>query len=387
MPLFRLPEAPAGSPAAIDETDSRHRARFHTLTVSEVRPLTADAVEVSFAVPAELAGSYRYRPGQYVALRVHLDGAEVRRSYSLCRPPSPVSDGKTSLSVAVKRDEGGLFSTWAQTQLTPGFDIDVMSPQGTFTSGLAELHDAHVVGIAAGSGITPMMALARDLLSASETSRFTLLYTNKATSDVMFLEELADLKDRYPTRLALHHVLSREQRTAPVLSGRLDEQRLRTIFSSIILPATVDEWFLCGPFALVDLCREVLADLGVAREHVRFELFTTGDSPAERAPRTVEIHKGEKTVRLEITLDGVSSTVESPVDAHESVLNAALRVRPDAPFACSGGVCGTCRARVLDGSVTMTENYALEPDEIERGYVLTCQSHPTSDRVVVDYDV
>lgn len=386
MALFRVPTAQA--PVTVGGGDGgRHRARFHALTVSQVRPLTKDAVEVSFAVPPELVDDYAYLPGQYVALRVHLEGAEVRRSYSLCRPPIPADEGGTTLSVAVKRDEGGLFSTWAQTELTPGFEIDVMSPQGTFTSGLAELAGAHVVGIAAGSGITPMMALARSLLTASDSTRFTLLYTNKATSDVMFLEDLADLKDRYPTRLVLHHVLSREQRTAPLMSGRLDEERLRTIFGALILPDTVDEWFLCGPFALVDLCREVLADLGVPREHVRFELFTTGDAPAERGPRKVEVRQGEKAVRIEINLDGVSSTVESPVDAHESVLNAALRVRPDAPFACSGGVCGTCRARVVDGSVTMTENYALEPDEIERGYVLTCQSHPTSDRLVVDYDV
>ncbi|MBN8205495.1 phenylacetate-CoA oxygenase/reductase subunit PaaK [Microbacterium esteraromaticum] len=386
MALFRVPTAQA--PVTVASGDGgRHRARFHALTVSQVRPLTKDAVEVSFAVPPELVDDYAYLPGQYVALRVHLEGAEVRRSYSLCRPPIPADEGGTTLSVAVKRDEGGLFSTWAQTELTPGFEIDVMSPQGTFTSGLAELAGAHVVGIAAGSGITPMMALARSLLTASDSTRFTLLYTNKATSDVMFLEDLADLKDRYPTRLVLHHVLSREQRTAPLMSGRLDEERLRTIFGALILPDTVDEWFLCGPFALVDLCREVLADLGVPREHVRFELFTTGDAPAERGPRKVEVRQGEKAVRIEINLDGVSSTVESPVDAHESVLNAALRVRPDAPFACSGGVCGTCRARVVDGSVTMTENYALEPDEIERGYVLTCQSHPTSDRLVVDYDV
>lgn len=387
MPLFRMPVAATRDENATPLSADRHRARFHTLTVSDVRRLTDDAIEVTFAVPADLADEYAYLPGQYVALRVELEGTEVRRSYSLCRPPAPVRDGATSLSVAVKRDEGGLFSTWAQTELTPGFQIDVMSPQGTFTSGLDELEGTHVVGIAAGSGITPMMALARTLLAASDTTRFTLLYTNRSTSDVMFLEDLAELKDRYPTRLVLHHVLSREQRTAPVLSGRIDEQKLRTILESLILPSTVDEWFLCGPFALVDLCREVLAAVGVPGEHVRFELFTTGDAVAERGPRRVHVRQGEKTVRIEINLDGVSSSVESPVDAHESVLNAALRVRPDAPYACSGGVCGTCRARVLEGSVTMTENYALEPDELERGYVLTCQSHPTSDRLVVDYDV
>ncbi|GEC75140.1 1,2-phenylacetyl-CoA epoxidase subunit PaaE [Microbacterium maritypicum] len=387
MSLFT--SAPASLPRATTPRAAapRTRARFHTLTVEDVRPLTDDAVEVTFTVPAALADEYDHLPGQYVALRTTLDGVEVRRSYSLCRAPEHRDDGQdTRLSVAVKRDEGGLFSTWAQTDLHAGFEIDVMSPQGTFTSALDDLDDRHVVGIAAGSGITPLMALAHTVLTRSETSRFTLLYTNRATLDVMFLEDLADLKDRYPTRLVLHHVLSREQRAAPVLSGRIDEEKLRTILGTLIPPSSVDEWFLCGPLALVDLCREVLADVGVERSHIRFELFTTGDEPA-RAARPVQVRAGEKTVRIEVTLDGVSSTVESPVDAHESVLNAALRVRPDAPFACAGGVCGTCRARVIEGSVTMTENYALEPDELERGFVLTCQSHPTSDRVVVDYDV
>lgn len=387
MSLFSPAPATTPAPSPASPARARTRARFHTLEVEDVRPLTEDSVEVTFTVPAELADDYDHLPGQYVALRTMLDGVEVRRSYSLCRAPEHRTDGMpTRLSVAVKRDEGGTFSTWAQTGLHPGFRIDVMSPQGTFTSGLDDLDEKHVVGIAAGSGITPLMALAHTVLSRSQTSRFTLLYTNRSTLDVMFLEDLADLKDRYPTRLTLHHVLSREQRTAPVLSGRIDEPKLRTILDALIDPADVDEWFLCGPLALVALCREVLADVGVPREHVRFELFTTGDEPV-RAARPVTVRSGEKTVRIEVNLDGVSSTVESPVAARESVLNAALRVRPDAPFACAGGVCGTCRARVIEGSVTMTENYALEPDELERGYVLTCQSHPTSDRVVVDYDV
>lgn len=387
MPLFTM--APASVPRSRPTAGAspRRRARFHTLVVEEVRPLTDDAVEVTFTVPAALADEYDHLPGQYVALRTTLDGAEVRRSYSLCRAPEHREDGgDTRLSIAVKRDEGGLFSTWAQTALRPGFEIDVMSPQGTFTSALPDLDHRHVVGIAAGSGITPLMALAHTVLTRSDTARFTLLYTNRSTLDVMFLEDLADLKDRFPTRLTLHHVLSREQRTAPLLSGRIDDEKLRTILSALLPPADVDEWFLCGPLSLVDLCRQVLGDVGVEREHIRFELFTTGEEPA-RAARPVQMRSGEKTVRIEVTLDGVSSSVDSPVGARESVLNAALRVRPDAPFACAGGVCGTCRARVIEGSVTMTENYALEPDELARGFVLTCQSHPTSDRVVVDYDV
>lgn len=363
---------------------SRKRARFHTLRVADVRPLTDAAVEVTFQVPDDLAGEFDYLAGQHVALRTRIDGREVRRSYSLCRPPAP-----GAVSVAIKRDLGGRFSTWAQSELKPGDELEVMSPQGSFTSTLAHLDGAHVAGIAAGSGITPLMALAATVLARSETSRFTLVYTNRSTTDVMFLEELADLKDRYPTRLALHHVLSREQRAAPLLSGRIDEDRLRRILDALVLPETVDEWFLCGPFELVQLCRDTLDAVGVDSAHVRYELFTTGEPGRDEgdAGRPVVVTQGDPVYTIEVTLDGQSSTIESPVGAHESILNAALRVRPDVPFACAGGVCGTCRARLLVGSVAMTENYALEPDELERGYVLTCQSHPTSDRVAVDYDV
>jgi len=361
---------------------AKKRATFHTLRVAEVRPLTESSVEVTFEVPPELADSYDYSAGQYLALRATIDGEELRRSYSICRPPR---DGR--ISVAIKRDFGGVFSNWANDTLKAGAELDVMTPQGTFTSNLDDLEGKQVVGIAAGSGITPVNTMAHRVLEQSETARFDLLYTNKSSLDVMFVEELAELKDRYPNRLALHHVLSREQRSAPIMSGRLDEQKLRTIFTSIIPTDRVDEWVLCGPFELVQLTRDLLTEFGVDEKHVRFELFTTGEPGAEppRA-RDVTIQQGEKTFTIDFTLDGTSTTVESPVSANETVLNAALRVRPDVPFACAGGVCGTCRARVVAGSVNMHENYALEPDEIERGYVLTCQSRPTSDRISVDYD-
>ncbi|QAY72937.1 phenylacetate-CoA oxygenase/reductase subunit PaaK [Agromyces protaetiae] len=366
-----------------DASPKRRRARFHELEVAEVRPLTADSVEVTFAVPDDLADEYDYLPGQYVALRREIEGQELRRSYSICRPPV-----RGSVSVAIKRDLGGRFSTWANSELKAGDRIDVMSPQGTFTSTLADFDGKHLVGIAAGSGITPLMALAHTVLARSADAQFSLLYTNRSTLDVMFLEELADLKDRYPTRVALHHVLSREQRTAPLLSGRIDAEKLDTMLDVLIPPATVDEWFLCGPFELVQLARDTLAARGVPASHVRYELFTTDSSNAEpRHGKPVVVAKGEKTFAIEFTLDGQSATVESPVSANESILNAALRVRPDVPFACAGGVCGTCRARVIDGSVSMSENYALEPDEVEAGYVLTCQSHPKTERIVVDYDV
>lgn len=370
---------------------SRRRGRFHPLRVAAVRPLTDDAIEVTFAVPEEVRDEFDYLAGQHVALRATLDGREVRRSYSLCRAVDAGGggDGPRTISIAIKRDSGGRFSTWAQTGLKVGDRLEVMNPQGSFTSTLADLDGAHVAGIAAGSGITPLMALAATVLGRSETSRFTLVYTNRSSLDVMFLDDLSDLKDRYPTRLALHHVLSREQRTAPLLSGRLDEPRLRRILDQLVMPDTVDEWFLCGPLPLVQLCRDTLDDLGVDSAHVRYELFTPADGPRDEpgAGAPVTIAEDEPVTRIEFTLDGQSQSVDSPVAARESILTAALRVRPDVPFACAGGVCGTCRARLLQGSVTMTENYALEPDELERGYVLTCQSHPTTDAVVVDYDV
>ena len=361
---------------------AKKRATFHELRVAEVRPLTELSVEVTFEVPEHLADDYRYLAGQHLALRATIDGEDVRRSYSICRPPA---DGR--ISVAVKRDFGGVFSSWVNDELRAGDTLQVMTPQGAFTSNLDELAGRHVVGIAAGSGITPIITMAHRVLSQSETSRFDLLFTNRSTVDVMFVEELADLKDRFPQRFALHHILSREQRSAPILSGRLDEERLRTILREVIPVGQADEWVLCGPFDLVQLCRDLLAENEVPSSHVRFELFATGE-PGAQLPRArpVEVRSGEQTIVIDFTLDGTSASVESPVAANETVLNAALRVRPDVPFACAGGVCGTCRARVIEGSVSMTENYALEADEIERGYVLTCQSHPQSERLVVDFD-
>lgn len=393
---------PATTPSA-PTAGTRRRGRFHELEVAEVRPLTADSIEVTFAVPPELRGDYAYLPGQYLALRAHVPeaqspdlqgpdgkggGQELRRSYSICRPPQLDGSGPGRISVAIKRDLGGRFSTWAHETLRAGDRIDVMSPEGRFTTGLPDLDHAHLVGIAAGSGITPMMALAQTVLETSDSARFTLIYTNRSTLDVMFLEELAALKDRFPARLALHHVLSREQRAAPLLSGRIDAAKLATMLDVLVPPEHVDEWFLCGPFELVELCRETLAGRGVSPDRIRFELFVNDAQRVEgNAGRPVVVRPDEEVHRIDFTLDGLSATVESPVSANESILNAALRVRPDVPFACAGGVCGTCRARLVEGKVQMTENYALEPDELERGYILTCQSHPRTPTVKVDYDV
>lgn len=387
---------------------ARRRASFHELSVSAVRRLTEDAIEVTFGVPPELAGYFDYVPGQYVALRMQMpdsDGVdrEVRRSYSICAAPVEFSDGSSEIRVAIKRDIGGEFSTWANAELAAGAVMEVMSPMGAFISKHGEISNVltdmnhpesmvrrtgNYVAIAAGSGITPVMALARSLLMGNPDTRLDLVYANKATMDVMFLEELADLKDRYPQRFALHHVLSREQRIAPLMSGRLDAEKLEALLGTAIHADDIDEWFLCGPFELVQLCRDVLEARGVPRELVRFELFTTGrpDRPEGQAGRPVIVDDSESTYKITFTLDGLTADVQSPTHARESVLNAALRVRPDVPFACAGGVCGTCRAKLVCGTVEMEENYALEPEEVAAGYVLTCQSRPTTREVTVDYD-
>ena len=380
-------------------TPTRRRASFHRLTVSNVRRLTKDSIEVTFAIPEELSEEYDYVAGQYVALRKELPNdqgelVELRRSYSICAAPTG-----DEIKVAIKRDLGGLFSTWANESLEAGEQIDVMSPAGAFISKhrLTEINDPsaidtttqdHFVAVAAGSGITPVMAIARTILEANENTRFDLIYANKAAMDVMFLEELADLKDQYPSRLALHHVLSREQRISPLLSGRIDSEKLTTLLNTVVQAPSVDEWFLCGPFELVQLVRDQLSGMEIPAEKVRFELFTTGEpnKPQGHIGRPVEVAEDEESYEISFTLDGLQGEVKSPVRANETVLNAALRVRPDVPFACAGGVCGTCRAKVTCGSVTMAENYALEPDEVEAGYVLTCQSHPTTEKLSVDFD-
>ena len=368
---------------AAENITTRRRARFHALTISNVRKLTDEAIEVAFEVPPELVDEYRYDPGQYIAIRTDLEGENLRRSYSICQAPV-----EGQLKVAIKRDLGGLFSTWAIDNLRAGMALDVMSPEGTFTAQVVLDRPAHYVAIAAGSGITPVLALIESTLSADRANRFSLVYSNRTAMDTMFVDELADLKDKYPAQLALYHVLTRERRSSELLSGRLDAERVRGILDKLIFAEDVDEWFICGPFDLVQLCRDALAEVGVDASTVRYELFTTGvpSRPAGQTGRPVEVAAGDDVHTITIRLDGTTATVTSPVHSNESILNAALRVRGDVPFACAGGVCGTCRAVLRSGTVDMVENYALEPEELERGYVLTCQSIPTSETVSVDYD-
>jgi ring-1,2-phenylacetyl-CoA epoxidase subunit PaaE len=364
---------------AVTERGATRHAVFHPLRVADVERLTDDAVAITFDVPPELADDYRFVQGQHLTVRTELAGDDVRRNYSIC---APVSSGR--LRIAVKRLDGGAFSAYALDRLVPGDTIEVMTPTGRFFTELDPTRAQHYCCIAAGSGITPLISIVATTLEAEPHSSVTLLYANRTSRSVMFLEELEDLKDRYRDRFHLVHVLSREPQDVEMFSGRLDGARLQRFLDTILPADTVDEWFLCGPYDMVTELRGTLTDAGVDPRHVHAELFHVGDTPPR--PRRVEVtDQVLEGADVTIVLDGRRSTFRLGADGIP-VLEAALEVRSDAPFACKGGVCGTCRAKVVEGSVEMDQNWALEPDEVDRGYVLTCQSHPTSERLVLDYD-
>jgi ring-1,2-phenylacetyl-CoA epoxidase subunit PaaE len=353
---------------------ARRRPQFHPLRVDRVERLTDDAVAVTFAVPPELAADYAFKPGQALTLR-RVDGdRDERRSYSICAPVGAAP------RVGVREVPGGFFSSYLVHEVGPGDTIEVLPPSGTFTADLSTPAD-HVF-VVAGSGITPALSLAASVLRDGE-STVTVFYGNRRTSTVMFADELADLKDRYGTRLQLVHVLSREPRDAELTSGRLDAERLRTLVGAFVDAGHVDHWWLCGPHGLVTDARALLAELGVPDERVHQELFYVDDVPPQPVRGDDQAVEGPSS-SVTVVLDGRSTTLALPMD--EPLLDSAQRVRADLPFACKGGVCGTCRARVTDGEVDMRRNYALEPGEVAAGYVLTCQSLPVSDAVTVDFD-
>ena len=357
----------------------RRQPSFHALRVTDVERLTDDAVAITFDVPDDLADDYAFTPGQHVTLRREIDGEEARRSYSICARADA-----GMLRVAVKRLDGGLFSEWATTDLAAGDRLDVATPGGRFGVPFLAGQARSYAAVAAGSGITPVLSMVSTALAVQEASTFTLVYGNRTTASVMFLEELADLKDRYPERLHVLHVLSREGHGSPLLSGRIDAERLALLLERVIDVDGVDEWFLCGPQGMVDAAAAALADAGVDEASVHHELFVVaGAGPAARRERTAA--PGAPTSTVTAVLDGRSTVIELG-EGGEPILDAVLRARPDAPFACRGGVCGTCRALVTAGSVEMEHDYALERAEKEAGYVLTCQSHPTAAEVTVDFD-
>ncbi|KAB1914696.1 1,2-phenylacetyl-CoA epoxidase subunit PaaE [Micromonospora sp. AMSO31t] len=368
----------------------RRRPAFHPLPVAAVDRLTDDAVAITFAVPEELREMFAFSAGQHLTVRLPAGGgltgsagdggADVRRSYSICSTPDELArHGR--LRIGVREVPGGAFSAYACGALRGGDTVEVLPPLGNFTSAFTPDRVRHYGAVVAGSGITPVLSLVATALSVEPASTFTLVYGNRTANTVMFAEELADLKDRWPTRLHLVHVLSREMGESALLSGRIDADRLTRLLDTVVPGEAIEEWFLCGPYGMVVDAKAVFADRGVADSAVHAELFHV-DAPPEPVRRPSD--EPGTGAEVTIVLDGRSSSFTMGHD--ERVLDAALKVRGELPYACKGGVCSTCKAKVVAGEVTMARNYALEPDEVAAGYVLTCQSSPVTDKLTVDYD-
>ena len=355
-----------------------HTPKFHRLAVDDLRRETAEAISLTFAIPCELADDYAFSPGQYLTLRTTMDGEEVRRSYSICSSPDD-----RELRIAVKKVDGGAFSSWALDELKSGDTLDVMTPTGRF--GVVHAPDeARIhVGFAAGSGITPVMSIIRGILAREPKSRFFLFYGNRATSGILFRQALEELKDRFMGRFSVFHVLSQEEQDLPILHGRLDRDKVTVLLRAMVPAAAIDHVFICGPVAMSEEIAATCTELGIPAEHVHVERFVSGLGGKPR-PKAVIAPSAPPKAIASLIMDGKRKDV--PVAEGEAILDAALRAGMDLPFACKGGMCSTCRAKVVEGETRMDVNYSLEPWELKAGFVLTCQAHPVSDRVVVDYD-
>ena len=350
---------------------------FHALRVTEVAPLTDDSVAVTLDVPQDLKETFSFIPGQHVTVRQTIDGEDVRRSYSIC-----ASSKSGKLRVGVKRLPGGAFSTYATTELKAGDTLEVMPPVGEFTIEVDPELKRKAVAIVAGSGITPALSLIASSLELEPESTWTLIYGNRTANSVMFLDELEGLKDRYHPRFQMFHILSREGSDVPLLSGRIDGEKIKTIHDHLLGTKPVDGWYLCGPYEMVMTARETLGELGVSEDDIHDELFFAG--PVDESMLPPEPPPGEGSVDLTVILDG--RAVDTRMTPETSILDAALRVRTELPFSCKGGMCATCKGRIEEGEVEMTKNYALVDSEVEAGFVLTCQAHPVTDKVVVRFD-
>jgi ring-1,2-phenylacetyl-CoA epoxidase subunit PaaE len=355
-----------------------HAPRFHRLAVDDLRRETADAVSLTFAIPSELAEDYHFAPGQYLTLRTMLDGEEVRRSYSICSGPD---DGE--LRIAVKKVDGGAFSNWAADELKPGDQLDVMTPTGRF--GLAPAPDdaRTYVGFAAGSGITPILSIVKGVLAREPNSRFFLFYGNRTTESMLFREALEELKDRFIDRLSVFHVISGEEQDIPILHGRLDGEKVRVLLRSLVPADSIDHVFICGPVGMSEQIEATCREIGIAADRMHVERFVSEFGGKPR-PKAAVMPSAPAKAFAALIIDGKRREV--PVADGEAILDAALRAGVDLPFACKGGMCSTCRAKLIEGKAEMELNYSLEPWELEAGFVLTCQAKPTTDRVVVDYD-
>jgi ring-1,2-phenylacetyl-CoA epoxidase subunit PaaE len=352
--------------------------RFHALTIDDIRRETADSVSIRFAVPEALKAAFAFRPGQYLTLRTSLDGEDIRRSYSIC---SGLDDGE--LRIGVRKVAGGAFSTYANENLRPGDVLDVMPPEGRFTPSEAA-GGRHILGIAAGSGITPVLSIARSILAREPASRVTLIYANRTSGSVMFAEEIEDLKNRHLGRFAVTHLLSREAQDIPLLHGRITAEKLRELAEGVVDFKGVDEAFLCGPEELVAEAREALASFGAAPARIRSELFTPS-APRKRFVAPPAAEAGRAIARITVTLDGRRHAFDLEA-GDESLLVAAERAGLELPYSCKGGMCCTCRCRVISGAADMAVNYSLEAWETDAGFTLACQARPTTTELALDFD-
>jgi ring-1,2-phenylacetyl-CoA epoxidase subunit PaaE len=352
--------------------------RFHRLAVGELRRESSDAISLTFAIPQELSDDYNFSPGQYLTLRTTMDGEEVRRSYSICSGPD---DGE--LRIAVKKVDGGAFSNWAADELKAGDQLDVMTPTGRFGIAHAPGEARVYAGFAAGSGITPILSIVKGVLAREPHSRFFLFYGNRATGGMLFREALEELKDRFMQRLSVFHVISGEEQDIPILHGRLDGEKVRVLLRSLVPASSVDHVFICGPAGMSEDIEATCRDIGIAEGRIHVERFVSEFGGRPRAKTVVQGTALPKAT-ASLIIDGKRRDV--PVAEDESILDAALRAGMDLPFACKGGMCSTCRAKLVEGDARMEVNYSLEPWELNAGFILTCQARPVSDKVVVDYD-
>lgn len=355
-------------------------SQFHSLTVKQVRTETRDAVSILFDVPATLSHQFRFTQGQYLVMRTQLDGEEVRRSYSIC---TGVNDGE--LRVAVKRVPGGRFSAFANDVLSAGDVLEVMPPAGSFNVPLAPERQGRYLAVAAGSGITPILSIIKTTLETEPNSHFTLLYGNRASSSALFREQLEDLKNRYLQRLNLIFVFSREQQDIDLYNGRIDADKCGQLFSRWIDVPRLDAAFICGPQAMTEIVRDRLKDSGMAAERIHFELFAAAGNEQRREAREAARQADSAVSQITVISDGRALAFDLPRNS-QSILDAGNAIGAELPYSCKAGVCSTCKCKVVEGEVEMDSNHALEDYEVAAGYVLSCQSYPVSDKVVLDFD-
>ncbi len=356
-------------------------SKFYSLTISDIHRETPDAVSIAFKVPEQLRAVFAYKPGQYLTIRTHLNGEEVRRSYSICS-----AHNEPELRVAIKQVANGAFSTYANTQLKIGDALEVMPPDGRFVAQVAPDSAKLYVAFAAGSGITPVMSMIKSAMLGASNIRFILFYGNRGFDDVIFRETLDLLKNQYPDRLSVHHIWSREMVAGPLFYGHLNAEKCAAFGKIFFEVGEVDDFFLCGPEAMIFSIKEALEKMGAAPHAIHFELFTTpGATKTGKTSQTETKEESSFESAITIIQDGVPFDFVLP-STGTSLLDAATRAGADLPYSCKGGVCSTCRAKVLEGEVAMDVCYGLEPDEVADGYILTCQSHPRSKKLVVTFD-